>query len=81
MTGDRPHSAQLTFEYPSPASAATVARSVRPELGEIDSDRASASVDRTADTVTVTVDAADLTALRAGLTTWTTLIEVAEAVD
>jgi KEOPS complex subunit Pcc1 len=57
-----------------------VDRSVSQELGEIDGDRATATVDRDGQTVTVTVSADDLTALRAGLNTWATLVEVAESV-
>ena len=72
------HTAVLEFEYDTTESACRVARSIRPELGEIDGDRSSAGVDRAGATVTVTVDAADLVALRAGLTTWTGLVAVAE---
>jgi len=75
-----PHSARLAFDYPSPEAAALVDRSVSQELGEIDGDRATTTVDRDGQTVTVTVSADDLTALRAGLNTWTTLVEVAESV-
>jgi KEOPS complex subunit Pcc1 len=75
-----PHSARLAFDYSSPEAAALVDRSVSQELGEIDGDRATATVDRDGQTVTVTVSADDLTALRAGLNTWTTLVEVAESV-
>ncbi|MUV60977.1 KEOPS complex subunit Pcc1 [Halobacterium sp. CBA1126] len=74
------HGTELVFEYGSPAVARTVARSVAVEAGDIDGDRSGAAVDRDGATVTVTVDAADLTALRAGTNTWLTLLEVAERV-
>jgi KEOPS complex subunit Pcc1 len=74
----RLHDAVLAFEYDSPEHACRVERAIRPELDEIDGDRSGASVDRTAATLTVTVEASDLTALRAGLTTWTGLVTVAE---
>jgi KEOPS complex subunit Pcc1 len=75
-----PHSARFVFDYASPEAAALVDRSVSQELGEIDGDRTTATVDRDGSAVTVTVSADDLTALRAGLNTWTTLVEVAESV-
>lgn len=73
-----PHEATLVFSYPDAATARTVERSVRREVDEIDGDRSRATVDRDVDTVTVTVAARDLTALRAGQNTWLTLVEVAE---
>ena len=72
------HATELVFEYDTPAVARTVARSVAVEAGDIEGDRSRASVERDGETVTVTVDAADLTALRAGNNTWLTLVEVAE---
>ncbi len=54
---------------------------MRPELDEIADDRSRATVAREADTVTVTVRAADLVALRAGTNTWLGLVEVAETVE
>jgi KEOPS complex subunit Pcc1 len=74
------HSTELVFRYASPAVASVVASSVAVEAGDIEGDRSEAAVDRDGDTVTVTVDAADLTALRAGQNTWLTLVEVAERV-
>jgi KEOPS complex subunit Pcc1 len=74
------HSTELVFEYGSPAVARTVERSVAVEAGDIEGDRSEAAVRREDATVTVTVDAADLTALRAGNNTWLTLVEVAEHV-
>lgn len=72
------HSAVLSLEYDAPESARRVERSLRPEIGEIDDDRSRASLERTGATLSVTVEATDLTALRAGLTTWTGLVTVAE---
>ncbi|MFB6271108.1 MAG: KEOPS complex subunit Pcc1 [Halobacterium sp.] len=74
------HSTDLVFEYGSPAVARVVQRSVAVEAGDIEGDRSTASVSRDGDTVTVRVEAADLTALRAGQNTWLTLVEVAERV-
>jgi len=72
------HAAVLEFVYDDAPSASIVERSVRQEVGEIDGDRSTATVERTDDTVVVTVEARDLVALRAGLNTWLTLIDVAE---
>jgi KEOPS complex subunit Pcc1 len=72
------HSTELVFRYDSPAVASVVASSVAVEAGDIEGDRSEAAVDRDGGEVTVTVDASDLTALRAGQNTWLTLVEVAE---
>jgi len=72
------HSTDLVFEYDSPAFARVVERSVAVEAGDIEGDRSEASVCRDGDTVRVTVNATDLTALRAGQNTWLTLLAVAE---
>ena len=72
------HSVELVVEYDDPDVAALVAAAVAQEIGEIDGDRTTAGICHEADTVTVEIDAADLVALRAGLNTWGTLIEVAE---
>lgn len=76
----RPHATTLVFEYSSPRAAAVIARSVEREVGEIEGDRTEAALVREGDTVTVEIEADDVTALRAGLNTWTTLVEVAESV-
>lgn len=86
-TDDRPepgvelasHRATLEFSYRDPDDAIVVERSVGPEVGEIEGDRARATVDRRGATLTVEVAAADFTALRAGLTTWLTFVDVATA--
>jgi KEOPS complex subunit Pcc1 len=74
------HDATLSFAFDDERRARIVAESVRQEVDEIDGDRTRASVDRTAATVTVTVTARDLVALRAGCNTWSTLVSVAERV-
>jgi KEOPS complex subunit Pcc1 len=73
------HTADYVLTYDSPEHACIVERSVGVEMGDIGGDRTRARVDREGATVTVTVTADDLTALRAGTTTWLTLVEVAEA--
>ena len=76
----RPHATTLVFKYASSRAAAVVAQSVEREIGEIEGDRTEATLSRKGDTVTVELVADDVTALRAGLNTWTTLVEVAESV-
>lgn len=72
------HTASLAYDYPDAARARVVRRSVREEVDEIDDDRSRATVDRDDATVTVTIEAADIVALRAALNTWQGLIGVAE---
>ncbi|GGM68546.1 KEOPS complex subunit Pcc1 [Halarchaeum rubridurum] len=72
------HRTSLTFSYESESVATAVAAAVRVEAGEIEGGRTRASVERDGEAVRVTVTAADLTALRAGANTWTTLVAVAE---
>lgn len=73
------HSASYEFTYDSLEAARVVEQSVRVEAGDVTGDRTTASVDRDGATLTVTVNATDLTALRAGTNTWLTLVEVAES--
>ncbi|PSP91737.1 KEOPS complex Pcc1-like subunit [Halobacteriales archaeon QS_9_68_42] len=75
---DRPHAATLTFCYPDSDAAGLVAAAVSQEVGEIDGDRSAAAVFRDGAAVRVNVGADDLVALRAGLNTWSSLVEVAE---
>ena len=75
---DRPHAATLTFRYPDSDAAGLVAAAVSREVGEIDGDRSAAAVSRDDAAVRVDVGADDLVALRAGLNTWSSLVEVAE---
>ena len=75
---DRPHATTLTFRYPDSDAAGLVAAAVSQEVGEIDGDRSAAAVSRDGAAVRVDVGADDLVALRAGLNTWSSLVEVAE---
>ena len=72
------HTAVLVFTYDDLDAASLIAAAVSREVGEIDGDRASARVVRDGCDVRVEIDADDLVALRAGLNTWSTLVEVAE---
>ena len=74
------HVASLTFDYADQRRARVVGDAVRVEVGEIDDVRSRASVAREGRTVEVRVAAADLVALRAGVNTWTRLVETAERV-
>ena len=74
---DRAHAAELRYEYGSGDAAALVAGAVRQEVGAIDGDRSTATLERDGRVVRVDVTADDLVALRAGLNTWQTLVEVA----
>lgn len=73
-----PSTVRLTFEYADTEQATLIERSVRQEIGEIDGDRSQTSIQRDATTVELSIDAEDLIALRAGLNTWCSLIDVAE---
>ena len=75
---DRPHAATLTFRYPDSDAAGLIAAAVSQEVGEIDGDRSAAAISRDGAAVRVDVGADDLVALRAGLNTWSSLVEVAE---
>jgi KEOPS complex subunit Pcc1 len=77
---DAPHDAELVFEYDTAALARLVERSVRQEVGEIEGDRTTASVEREGALLRVHIEAADLVALRAGCNTWCSLVQVAERV-
>jgi KEOPS complex subunit Pcc1 len=70
--------AVLEFAYATPEQARIVERSVRQEAGAIDGDRTRATVERNGATVDVAIEAADFVALRAGLNTWLSLVDVAE---
>ena len=72
------HTAELRFDYDETRIAELVASAVEQELGETDGERASATLSHEGSRLTVGIDAADLVALRAGLNTWETLVEVAE---
>ncbi|QCC48419.1 KEOPS complex subunit Pcc1 [Halobellus limi] len=74
------HTAEIDFEYGEERRARIVEESVRVEVDEIADDRSRATVARDGRVVRVTVEAADLIALRAGVNTWTRLLEVAERI-
>ncbi|UIP00379.1 KEOPS complex Pcc1-like subunit [Halobaculum sp. CBA1158] len=74
------HRAVLSFPYPDQRRARTVHEAIRVEVGDIDDDRSTAHATREGDAVEVTVRARDLVALRAGVNTWTRLVETAETV-
>lgn len=73
-----PHRAELVFDYEAPGRARLLARSVGREVDEIEGDRTRATVAARDGSLVVSVAADDLTALRAGINTWTSLVEVAE---
>ncbi|MGB9931426.1 KEOPS complex subunit Pcc1 [Haloarcula amylolytica] len=73
-----PHQTRLTAEYDSTGRARAIARSVRPEIDDIEGDRTTARLSRDGQRVELTVEASDLVALRAGINTWLTLRGVAE---
>ena len=72
------HRTHLTAEYDSVDRARAIERSVRPEIDDIEGDRTTARLSRDGQRVELTVEAADLVALRAGINTWLTLRGVAE---
>jgi len=72
------HEAVFTAVYASDQHARRVERSVELEAGAIEGDRTVATVDRDDDRLIVSIEAADLVALRAGINTWLTLVDVAE---
>ncbi|MFC7071115.1 KEOPS complex subunit Pcc1 [Halobaculum lipolyticum] len=80
MSDPYDHRAVLSFPYPDQRRARIVHDAVRVEVGDIDDDRSTADATLTDATVEVTVRARDLVALRAGVNTWTRLVETAETV-
>jgi len=75
---DAAHRAELVFDYDTPGRARLLARSVGQEVDDIEGDRTRAAVQARERSLVVDVAAADLVALRAGINTWSTLVEVAE---
>ncbi|GAB7008164.1 hypothetical protein JCM31271_01070 [Halorubrum trueperi] len=80
MTATRIHDTVLSFRYPSERRARLVGDALAPEVGEIDDARSVATVSSDGDAVHVRIAADDLVALRAGINSWTRLVEVAERV-
>lgn len=72
------HETTLSLSYDSTTVASTVLRSLRQEAGVISGDRTEATVSGADRTVTITIRAEDLVALRAGQNTWLGLADVAE---
>ena len=72
------HAADLVFTYDDARAAALVVDAISQEVDEIEGDRTTATVERDGREVRVDIDADDLVALRAGLNTWSTLVQVAE---
>lgn len=72
------HEAVFEYPYDDERTASIVAESLRPEVGDIEGDRTRATLRQDGNTVTVAVRARDLTALRAGINTWGSLVSVAE---
>jgi KEOPS complex subunit Pcc1 len=76
--GGHAHEATFCATYGDAERARRVERALRPEVGDIEGDRTRVRLSRDDRDLTVTVAATDLVALRAGLNTWLTLVEVAE---
>ena len=72
------HDATLEFVYDDVSTARVVADSVAREVGEIDDERSRTTLERDDRTVRIEIDARDVTALRAALNTWFSLVDVAE---
>jgi KEOPS complex subunit Pcc1 len=72
------HEAVFSAVYATPERARRVERALRPEVGDIEGDRTTVGLACEGDSLSVTVRATDLTALRAGLNTWLGLLDVAE---
>ena len=72
------HVAEFSLTYSAVEDAVRVEGAIRPEVGDIAGDRTRVRLERDGPTLTITVEADDLVALRAGLNTWLSLAEVAE---
>lgn len=73
------HSTTLSFEYDTPETVAHIAHSIRQEVDEIPGDRTTGQVHYTESVVVVRIRARDLPAMRAGVQTWCSLVDAAEA--
>ena len=76
----RPHTATFTRSYHQSATTSVITQRLRQEVGEIADARGQASIEQTETQLIISVEAADLTALRAGINTWLRLVTVAESV-
>ena len=72
------HETSFSLEYDTESDAATIERSLEPEVGDIEGERTGATLSREADVLRIDIEAADLVALRAGQNTWLSLVSVAE---
>lgn len=85
MTGPHDHRASLCFQYADEQRARAVTEAVRVECGEIRREtgttkRSMTTVERHERTLRIDLSAEDLIALRAGLNTWSRLVDVAEQI-
>lgn len=74
------HETTFSLSYPAVETATIIEQSLRQEAGEIDGDRTHATLTRSENEVTITIEAEDLIALRAGHNTWLGLVAVAERI-
>ena len=74
------HRTELTLSYPSVAAARQVTAAIEPEVGEIASERSTVELARDGAMLTISLQASDPVALRAGLNTWLGFVEVSEDV-
>ena len=74
------HETTLAVTYATEPRARLVAAALSPEVDELEASRARASVSLLDTTVQIRVRADDLAALRAGVTSWSRLLAVAERV-
>ncbi|ERH06893.1 MAG: uncharacterized protein conserved in archaea [Halonotius sp. J07HN4] len=76
----QPYSTLLRFEYPTATAARRIERSIAVEVGELDPDRSTVTVDREEAVVTLAIEATDRVALRAGINSWCRYVATAESV-
>jgi KEOPS complex subunit Pcc1 len=74
------HTLELTWHYSDVQHAQIVSSAINQEVGEINDTRSHAQVETDDTTVTVSITATDLIALRAGANTWARFVAVAEQV-
>jgi KEOPS complex subunit Pcc1 len=74
------HDATLEFDYDCERRACIVADSVAREIGDIADERSRTTLERDGSTLLLEIRARDVTALRAALNTWFSLVDVAERV-
>lgn len=72
------HDATLEYTYETPTRARAIENAVAQEIGEIDDERSRTTLEHSDRALTIEIIAKDLTALRAALNTWMTLVDVAE---